>query len=95
MIDAQSPVAIRALPDLCLGIVLQLGHLACRPTWCTWQVRARRVPVAVGAIRKCACLRVASIVRAAISDGSLCAPHAVMNDVRPDGGRRRKRSNFP
>jgi hypothetical protein len=27
MIDAQSPVAIRALPDLCLGIVLQLGHL--------------------------------------------------------------------
>jgi hypothetical protein len=27
MIDAQSPVAIRALPDLCLGIILQLDHL--------------------------------------------------------------------
>jgi hypothetical protein len=27
MIDAQSPVAIRAVPDLCLGIILQLGHL--------------------------------------------------------------------
>jgi hypothetical protein len=25
--DAQSPVAIRALPDLCLGIIFQLGHL--------------------------------------------------------------------
>jgi hypothetical protein len=27
MVDAQSPVAIRALPDLCLGIIFQLGHL--------------------------------------------------------------------
>jgi hypothetical protein len=27
MIDAQRPVAIRALPDLCVGIIFQLGHL--------------------------------------------------------------------
>jgi hypothetical protein len=27
MINAQSPVAIRALPDLYLGIIFQLGHL--------------------------------------------------------------------
>ena len=27
MIDAPSPVAIRALPDLCLGIIFQLVHL--------------------------------------------------------------------
>jgi hypothetical protein len=30
------------------------------------------------------------MVRAAISAAARVAPHAVMNDVHPDGGRRRK-----
>jgi hypothetical protein len=54
-----------------------------RPVACPWRV---------GALRKWVCLRFAS-GPCCDFDGSLCAPHAVMNDVRPDGGRRRKRSS--
>jgi len=90
MIDAQSPVAIRALPDLCLGIILQLGHLRL-PTNLVQMASpgssrargGRGLGNGVLAIR----------INGPCCDfgGSLCAPHAVMNDVRPDGGRRRKK----
>jgi hypothetical protein len=61
MIDAQRPVAIRALPDLCVGIIFQLVTCACQPTWCRWQVPARRVRV--GRLGNASCLRFASMVR--------------------------------
>jgi hypothetical protein len=46
MINAQSPVAIRALPDLCLGIIFQLGHLRLPTNLVQMASPARRVPVA-------------------------------------------------
>jgi hypothetical protein len=91
MIHAQRPVAIRALPDLCLGIIFQLGHLRL-PTNLV-QMASLGPPRARGGsgrLGNASCLRFASMVRAAISAAARVAPHAVMNDVRSEGGRRRK-----
>src|SRR5262245_51007860 len=91
MMDAQSPVAIRALPDLCLGIIFQLGHLRL-PTNLVQMASPgpSRTRGGSGRLGNASCLRFASMVRAATSVAARVAPHAVMNDVRPEGGRRRK-----
>ena len=59
MVDAQSPVAIRALPDLCLGIIFQLGHLRL-PTNLVQMASPgpSRALWRVGALRKCVVLAI-------------------------------------
>jgi hypothetical protein len=61
MIHAQRPVAICALPDLCLRIIFQLGHLRL-PTNLVQMASLGPPPAAcpwrVGALRKCVVLAI-------------------------------------
>jgi hypothetical protein len=91
MVDAQSPVAIRALPDLCLGIIFQLGRLRL-PTNLVQMASPGPSRARGGGSGRlgnaCACdSRQWSVLRLRRQLVRATRSH---DDVRPDGRRRRK-----